>query len=155
MKIKVTFLAVSLLTISNLAISEIYKCEDDTGKVSYQGMPCAEHEKSKEVNISVQQSSGKENVKVANKNTPAGNWKNEQNSSYNAYLSLGGSFSMTDGKGASARGTWKKKGKNSFEIKAKFQGMSFPINMRYDESSDTLSLSRVGFPNSFREYRRK
>ena len=155
MKINVIILAASLLTISNLAISEIYKCEDDIGKVSYQGQPCADHEKSEEIKVSAQYSTSKENLNVTEKNAPAGHWVNAENSTFKAYLSLAGTFSMTDNKGASAKGSWRKKNDNSYEINTKFQGMSFPISMRYDKSSDTLSLSKVGFPNSFRKYQRK
>ena len=134
--------------------SLVYKCVGTDGVVTYQDQSCGQGETSEQFKIMSRISSSSGNTAGVARTQPSGNWVGTRDTRLKAYLTSGGSFRMTDHTGASLMGTWKKKDKN-YTVDAKFQGTSFPVNMRYQASTDTLYLSKPGFLSVMKEYRRQ
>jgi hypothetical protein len=146
---------VSFFFMSSFAYSGVYKCEGVDGKVAYQSHPCAKEDKTSVIKITSSNSTDHKQSKVSAKTEPSGQWVNPKNRNFKASISKSGGFEMTDISGEKLKGTWKTEGDGKYAVKATFQGMSFPVNMKYEVATDILLLSKPGFPNSFTRYQRQ
>ncbi|WP_281649244.1 DUF4124 domain-containing protein [Parendozoicomonas sp. Alg238-R29] len=144
--------------IPGLAYSGVYKCETASGKITYQSTSCANDDKASTVKVSASRNNtakDKDQNKSASNNDPSGIWSSQKNRKLKANISKHGSFSMTDTSGESLKGKWKKSSDGVYIVEARFQGVSFPVNMKYETSTDTLLLSKPGLPNTFNRYQRQ
>ncbi len=135
--------------------SGIYKCEGVDEKVAYQSYPCAKDDKTSVIKTSSSKSTDYKQSKVSAKTEPSGQWVNPKNKNLKASISKSGGFEMTDKSGEKLKGIWKTEGNGKYSVKATFQGMSFPVNMKYEIATDILLLSKPGLPNSFTRYQRQ
>ena len=135
---------------SNLVAAKVYKCKGASGNIVYKSQPCDSNSqielktKIKADRAAVQQSA----------HSPVGRWVVESNPRRVASLSSAGVFSMTDHEGTAMRGRWSENNGN-YVINASFQGVDMGIKMRYNAETDTLSLSKPGFPSRFSKYKRR
>lgn len=150
MRIIFPLIASALLLISTTANSGIYKCKDENGKISYQQTPCAINES--ESVIEVKSSTTSSSKPSAKGSGPFGNWVNSKNMS--ARISRSGRFQMADHVGDLLKGNWKLVD-GAYTVSASFQGVSFPVKMKYNSSSDILYLSKPGFPDTLVKYTRR
>lgn len=144
-----------LLSISGISRSAVYKCDSVSGRVSYQDTPCVGNALSSEIEIERASVKAEATSKMPLNQEPSGQWVGVSNYSLNAIISKSGNFSMTDKFGSMLSGTWTEVEYNTYVVNASFQGMIFPVSMKYDEANDSLKLSKPGFPNSFNTYTRQ
>ena len=143
---------------SNPVVAGVFKCKDASGKVVYQPNPCKAEESSAEIVRSKKEKTsdkGQHSRSKSSGNGPEGQWVNSRNSNLRASISRSGAFEMTDYQGDRLTGRWKANGSNSYTIDASWEGISFPVNMRYNAGSDSLQLSKPGLPGSYNTYQRQ
>lgn len=157
MNIKSIIYSAILLSIANseLSHSGVFKCKDASGKIEYQSSPCEATETSREIIKSPKKKANNGTQNSGVKNGPSGRWVSAKNSTLRATITSSGSFEMTGIDGGRLTGNWQAKNNNAFTVNASFQGISFPVNMRYDSSNDTLRLSKPGLPSSYNTYQRQ
>ncbi len=141
-----------LLFFSSVTLADIFKCKDEKGKLSYQSEPCADTDSSSFVKIEAS-SKINDNSKQSLKATgPSGRWLNKTNMTAN--LSQSGLFQMTDISGGILTGSWKVSENGNYSVSAKYNGVSIPVKMEYDNANDILFLSKPGSPDSLLKYNR-
>lgn len=151
MKIKAITTLILLFIIPCIVVAGIYQCEDIHGRVSFQSQPCTDSEAEKVIESLVTSISEPEP-----KSDPSGYWKNQANDEkLKARISKSGIFEMIESNGDKIKGKWEQPSFGYFTVEAKLEGVSLVINMKYDEATETLYLSKPGSPREFRKLDRR